>query len=329
MWYYHRARCSARSRKEKTAFCATTILLISTQAQQELRKSALQIGFADLQFIVATSPDAEFQSFYNRYLDENLHADLDYLANTTVKFDPKFILAGVKAIGVFAHAYRHRETEHELKNAKYKIARYAWGRDYHKTLRSKMKKVMKTFNARMVVDSTPLPERYFARKAGIGKIGRNGMLIREDLGSWFLLSFALLEEPIEVQETRQNEPQLSAEISSTCGTCRACVEACPTQALLADGRMDTSRCISYATIERPGHRIQESKKHRWVFGCDICQNVCPYNRGNVGFTSEEDFKPRKAALAIANGELTALQAQDWLGTPLRRAGSEGLAKNID
>lgn len=305
--------------------------MISIDFFEDLRAKALSIGFGDMRAIAYAPVSEAFEIFYKNFLKKKYHADLEYLENTRAKFFPSEIHADVCSIFVFAHPYRHKVTEKYLRRGKYKIARYAWGRDYHKSLKAKMKKVLEGLPVRLVVDSTPLPERYYARLAGIGKIGKNGMLINKKMGSWFLLSFALCSKELSLDLISQSQKEffsIDQEMNTVCKDCRLCIDSCPEGALRGNGEMIIEKCISYKTIEKPKKEHRFARKHRYVFGCDICQNVCPYNKGAKGFTQEDFFSPREIAIKISQGEVPPSNDPLWHGSPLKRAQEIGILSSL-
>ncbi len=302
---------------------------LSKDACTNIAQYALTLGFSQAEFLAAPDVGADFKSFYQEYLDSGRQADLVYLENTAAKFDIKALQTDTQSLLVLAHPYLNQQVQQALKEGTYKVARYAWGRDYHKILKSKMKKLLLRFElaGRMVVDSTPLPERYFARRAGLGRIGRSGMLIHQQQGSYFLLAFILLNHQVEADQ--KPETDLAEDINTLCGDCYKCVEACPTGAISNEGLVDSNLCISYLTIEnkKPEIQTQKTKKHRWIFGCDICQTVCPYNKQAL-VTQEADFGVRQVTRELAQGRLPA-EESELFGSPLARAGLSGLKRNID
>lgn len=204
------------------------------------------------------------------------------------RVDPRHLVDGARSVVIVAlnyHQPRPAPTE-VSRSAQGRIARYAWGEDYHKVLRRKLAPLAKALileeqqsshapsapapAARICVDTSPLMERDFAELAGIGWIGKNTLVLHPELGSFFFLG--------AIVTTLEIEPD--APMPDHCGTCTRCLDACPTQAFIAPYRMDASRCISYLTIERrepPPPDLQPAMRD-WLFGCDVCQEVCPFNR---------------------------------------------------
>ncbi len=208
------------------------------------------------------------------------------------------------------------------------ISRYAWGRDYHDVLRDGLRRMVElllreeSFEYKICVDTAPLLERSLAREAGLGWIGRNTCLINEPQGSWFFLG----------EVVTSLELQAGAPPEDRCGSCRACIDACPTQAIVPEGEgwtLDSRKCISYLTIELRGPipEEQHAGMGEHVFGCDICQDVCPWNR-KAPVTSEAAFQAREA---IGLDEILAMEQDEFRArfrdTPLYRTKLEGLRRN--
>jgi len=210
------------------------------------------------------------------------------------------------------------------------IARYALGRDYHKLMRKRLERLAEWLEAeagpmqhRVFVDSAPVLERALARKAGLGWIGKHTNLLDRQDGSWFLLGEIYTDLPLPTDDP----------VAGHCGSCRACIDVCPTQAIVAPYELDARRCISYLTIEHKGPipvELRSAIGNR-IFGCDDCQLVCPWNR-YARLTGEQDFRPRHGLESAKLVELFGLSESEWLarteGSALRRAGYEGWRRNL-
>jgi epoxyqueuosine reductase len=264
---------------------------------------------------------------YAEWVAQGNHGSMGYLADhLPLKSHPEHLLPGVKSILAIALNYNQDPPQNP------KIARYALGRDYHKVLRSKLKRIQANLSDgshRICVDSAPLLERDFAQLAGIGWFGKNTMIINSRRGSWFVLGFLL---------TTLDLPR-SQPAEGGCGTCTRCIDACPTGAIVQrDGRwqVDARRCISCLTIEHKGPFTEEQERMvgDWTFGCDVCQEVCPFNQpretqpNRATITSEPEFKSREWPDLV---HLTQIDQQEWdeitRGSPLRRAWHDGLKRN--
>lgn len=216
------------------------------------------------------------------------------------------------------------------------MSRYARGKDYHKVIAKKTKALIRCLREttseeqarfRWFVDYGPMLERAFAEKAGLGYIGKNGMLISRQFGSWIFLSEILTDLEFEFDDQH-------AVNHGRCGTCRLCVDACPTRAIIADQVVDATKCISYLTIERPTEipKVLAEQMESLIFGCDICQEVCPHN-GRAVVTKHEEFLPPNGVgeFLDANRVLSLQSREEFLrlaaGTPLTRPKLDGLKRN--
>ena len=268
---------------------------------------------------------------YRRWLDAGFAGSMDYLhRHADLRGNPAGLLPGAQSVIAVGLNY-YQNVEHLPEQTR--VARYALGRDYHKVIRSKLRKLVRALEAerggkhRICVDSAPLPEREIAHRAGLGWFGKNTMLINSKRGSWFLLGFV-----ISTLEIEPDKPALGG-----CGTCSACIDACSTGAIVElDGRwqVDARSCISYLTIEHP-EEADERVGH-WTFGCDICQEVCPFNQPRnsqplrAQVTDEPDFLTRTALVDVPLARVLTLTRDEWekatQGSPIRRAGFNGLRR---
>jgi epoxyqueuosine reductase len=220
--------------------------------------------------------------------------------------------------------------EEQSTDAPARIARYAVGSDYHDVLRERLNRLLAWVQreapgcvGRGVVDTAPLLERDFARRAGLGWFGKNTMLLNKQLGSYFFLGALLLDLPLTPDPVHE---------SAHCGRCTACLDACPTQAFVGPGVLDARRCISYLTIELRGPVPEELRQPlgNWLFGCDVCQEVCPWNR-KAPMGREPALQSRPELEAVDPAELLGLSEEDFRhrfrGTALMRARRRGLLRN--
>lgn len=260
------------------------------QQAEIVRQTAVEAGFARVG-IAAARPIAH-ADYFQEWLDRGCAGEMAYLARwRDLRVDPRRLLAGAKSVIVVGHhnspsvgqeavggQVEVAPTSPTADHPRGRVARYAWGRDYHRVVRKMLRRLVARlhailpgpFETRICVDTAPIVEREAAAAAGIGWIGKNTMIIDSQLGS--MLSLGEVVTTLDLEPTRP--------VKDRCGTCRRCLDACPTGALTAPYRMDASRCISYLTIEHRG-RIPPNVARRmgnWVFGCDVCQEVCPYNR---------------------------------------------------
>jgi epoxyqueuosine reductase len=221
----------------------------------------------------------ERADYYRQWLAAGRHGQMDYLArHLPLRMDPAGLLEGARSLIVVADAYRSAAPERPVDEPRGRVARYAWGRDYHRVVKRKLQTVCDRlhaalpmeFETRVCVDTAPLVEREWAARAGVGWIGKNTLVLDPRLGSFFFLGV--------IVTTLDLEPD--APLSDHCGTCTRCLQACPTGAFPAAYEMDAARCIAYLTIERRAAIPDELQAALgdWVFGCDVCQEVCPYNQ---------------------------------------------------
>lgn len=291
-----------------------------------VKEAARAQGF-DACGIAAVAP-ADPEDRLGAWLARGYHANMRWMARTrAVRQDVTRKVTGAKSVVVVARNYYHERPAKPGGTGR--VARYAWGRDYHRALRKPLRRLAAAVNALepgahsyASIDSGPVLERTWAERAGVAAIGKNSLALRRDLGSWFFL--ATIITTVELQPDKP--------VSDLCGTCTACLDACPTVAIVADRVVDAGKCISYQTIENRGEVPEEvaAAHGDWLFGCDICQEVCPWNRFAKP-SDNTDFAPRPGQ---AHPSLAHLQAMDeaefnatFEGTPLRRAKHAGMKRN--
>jgi epoxyqueuosine reductase len=262
-----------------------------------------------------------------QWLADGFAGQMEYIPRRAAAYEhPQHVLDGARSLLMLALAYCTQEPA-EPSPGQGRIARYAWGTDYHDVVRERLHALADFHRGltpgaavRGVVDTAPLLEREFAQLAGLGWVGKNTLLLNRKFGSWFLLAALLTSETLAYDEP------LTA---GHCGTCRACIDGCPTGAIVEPYRLDARKCISYLTIElrEPIPPQQRASIGPWVFGCDICQDVCPFNRRGP-LTAEPAFQPRPGSNPIELAELLGLDdaafGQRFRGSPVLRAGRRGL-----
>lgn len=293
----------------------------------QVKKAAADLGFMTCGIAQADSPQTI--EFYRDWVERGFAAGMDYLKDqTALKETLESLMPGTRCVIACSMSY----AQPNPKRPGYpRIAQYALGRDYHKVLRGRLRRLAEQVpgKSRVCVDSAPLLEREWAHRAGLGWFGKNTMLIDSKRGSLFVLGFLLTDQELEPDQPSQGG----------CGTCRACIDACPTDAIVQeDGRwqVDARHCISYWTIEHKGPIPEElaSQFQGWTFGCDICQEVCPFNQPResqplrAALTTIEDFRAREWPPLE---ELKDIGQEEWdaltQGSPVRRCGHEGLKRN--
>ena len=265
-----------------------------------------------------------------KWLNQNMHGKMHYMENHFDKrLDPTKLVEGSKSVISLLFNYYSDERQRE---DTYKISKYAYGEDYHFVIKHKLKDIVHFINdnigeidVRVFVDSAPVLDRAWANKSGLGWIGKNGMLINKKQGSFFFLAEIILD-----LELAYDNP-----ITDHCGTCTACIDACPTEALLPKKVVDGSKCISYFTIELKDEILPkdvDGKFNDWMFGCDICQDVCPWNRFSLTH-NEPRFKPNNKLLNFSKSEWNEITEEVFQEifkkSPVKRTKFKGLKRNID
>lgn len=253
-------------------------------------------GIAKAEFLEEEAPKLE------AWLNKNYHGKMAYMANHFDKrLDPTKLVDGAKTVISLIYNYYPEKKLPENKED-YKIAKYAYGQDYHFVIKDKMKSLLEIlkqeigeFSGRAFVDSAPVMERQWAQKSGLGWLGKNSLLLNRQMGSFFFLAELIID--LEVS----TDPPM---VKDYCGTCTRCMDSCPTDAIFLPGVVDGSKCISYFTIELKEEIPQEvkGKFENWVFGCDICQDVCPWNRFS---------KPHQEPKFDPHPQLMDFTQKDW------------------
>jgi epoxyqueuosine reductase len=292
--------------------------------ESDLRNQARSLGFSLVG--IARAHDADYFLHFQEWLASGYAGTMSYMErDAEARRSPTSILTEVRSVVMVALAYgESRDEESEARNAKEaiigKVARYAHGPDYHIVLRAKLKELLAwvqghrpNCRGRAVVDTAPLLERDFARRAGLGWIGKNTMLINKHRGSYFFLGALLLDFDLT-----PDDPHTGFH----CGTCTACLDACPTDAFPAPGVLDARRCISYLTIEHRGSAPPDLRSGvgDWLFGCDVCQEVCPWNR-------RDESKPETIDAVEVLTLSEAGFRERFGGSALERTRRRGLVRN--
>ncbi|MFA6550849.1 MAG: tRNA epoxyqueuosine(34) reductase QueG [Candidatus Gracilibacteria bacterium] len=316
-------------------------LVIKAKIEQFAKKLGFDlIGFSDITVIPAQA------GIYNGWLKKGYCADMDYLQKTSPRKDLKKILASANTVISLGINYYYEQKP--LKQGHGRVARYAFGRDYHKIIGKKLKQLeefIKTLDpnaeTKSYVDTGPILERNFAEKSGLGTVGKNSCLITKEFGSWVFLSEIITNLKIKPS---MSLPRLSCsrKLASNkkdfplCGTCTRCIDSCPMQAIISPGTIDARKCISYLTIEnkkqipKKFHAIL--KKSKRLFGCDICQEVCPHNCRAKENNHPEFHEPPIATDQLNLKKILAIKSDAeflklYAGSPLMRAKRKGLQRN--
>ena len=276
----------------------------------KIKEKALDLGFhkvgiADVNYHY----EDEAISSLKAWLALGYHADMDWMKNPK-RFDIKQCMSEVQSVISVAMNY-YTSHQHSEEQKEGKISRYGWGRDYHKVLQKRLKGLSQwletqdeTIKTRYYVDTGPIQDKVWAQRAGIGWIAKNGNVITREYGSWVFLGEILTNLRL-IPDTPHTEH---------CGTCTRCLEACPTQAIARPFVVDANRCIAYHTIENRSETLPPNIANHlqgWVAGCDICQDVCPWNQRFSQETDIDDFQPYPGNINPDLQELTHLSQEDW------------------
>ena len=294
----------------------------------QIKQKALQLGFSKVGIARAALLQQE-GAHLNEWLKRGYHASMGWMEkNREKRADVDMVLPGAKSVVCVALNY-FVETEHSRDTSVGKISRYAWGDDYHLVMTDRLEDLLECIRAidpairgKVYVDTGPVMDKAWASRAGLGWQGKHTNLITRDFGSWVFLGEILIDK-----ELQYDDP-----VEDACGTCTACLEACPTGAIVEPYLLDSAKCISYLTIEHRGEIPGElgEKFDGWVYGCDICQDVCPWNRFQKS-TEMEEFHPREWNVAPDLNEITNLTKEEfnhrYQKSPVKRTKREGLIRN--
>lgn len=298
----------------------------------QIKEQARRLGFEKVGVVAAEALTAEGKDL-REWLSRGFHGKMEYMSRmSALRADPRELLPSARSVISVALNY-FRPEKHSDDPEIGKISRYAWGDDYHDVLRDKLKLLLAwiverepSVEGRICIDSAPMMDKAWAVRAGLGWIGKHTNLITKEYGSWVFLGELLLS--LELDYDSYIEPD-------HCGTCTACLDACPTSALIAPYKIDARRCISYGTIELRDEVLPEpiaSNLEGWVFGCDICQDVCPWSRFSKA-TDEARFAPRPGMVEPLLEELRKITVEEFAErfrrSPVKRAKVAGLQRNAE
>jgi len=297
---------------------------------EQIKQKALELGFSACGIAAVQKLDEE-EARLKSYLENNFHGQMGYMANHFEKrLNPALLVPGAKSVVVVLLNYFPVKLQQE--NDLPIVSKYAYGKDYHVVLKEELQQLFDWINSeiapiegRVFTDSAPVLEKAWAVKAGLGWIGKNGLLLNKELGSFFFIGELIIDLELDYD---------IATTKSYCGTCTNCLDACPTKSLVSPSVLDSQRCISYLTIELKADIPEEIKpllKNR-IFGCDICQDVCPWNR---------KLKPHNTPEFDPSIKFSSMKKVDWQNldqptfravfshTALERAGFRKLKMNIE
>ena len=299
---------------------------------EQIKQKAREIGFHKIGIVRAESLDREGERF-KQWLGMNFHGAMQWLEREPEKrISPNLIFPAAKSIVVVALNY-YTPHEHEENDSKGKVSRYAWGDDYHDVLKEKLRELLafiKTLDenadGKICVDTAPMMDKAWAVRAGLGWLGKHSNLITKEYGSWVFLGEILLNLELEYE---------TETIADHCGNCTKCLDACPTNAIVAPYLIDSKACLSYATIESRDTKLSQEiaeNLNGWLYGCDICQDVCPWNRFQKP-TEETRFEPRAENVSADLDAILALTpetyAEKFRRSAMKRTKISGLKRNAE
>lgn len=295
-----------------------------------IKKTASRLGFDYCGIARAEQLDEDAARLEN-WLNKGMHGSMQYMEKYfDLRIDPSKLVPGAKSVITLLKNYypSEQQTDHAPK-----IAKYAFGKDYHEVIRAQLtelieciKETVGEIQGRGFVDSAPVLERSWAQRSGLGWVGKNGNLITKESGSFYFIATLITDLPLQYDDPF---------VKDFCGTCTKCMDACPTEAILPGRIVDGSRCISYFTIELkemliPGE--MKGKFDNWLFGCDTCQDVCPWNRFSHP-TTEINFSPVPEVLNLSTKEWEEMTEESFRqlfkDSPLRRSKFKGIQRNLN
>ena len=293
---------------------------------EEIKQHAFSLGFDACGICRADNSGKEAQ--YQKWISENCHADMEYLErNMDKRLDPRLLVENAKSIICVALNYYPKE---KLPSHVPQFAYYAYGQDYHDVVRGKLNQLFDFIqhrvpeaSGRCFSDSAPVLERFWAAQAGLGFIGKNTLLIIPGKGSYFFLGEIIINLELDYDTS----------LTQNCGNCRRCIDACPAGAIEKPHWLNANKCISYQTIENKGEIAPEiiPSLNNNVYGCDICQEICPWNRFSTPHTTPE-FMPSEAFLSLDKEKLKEMDEETYREifrkSPIKRAKFSGLKRNI-
>lgn len=293
-----------------------------------IKTRALELGFHKVGIARAEVLSSEHERF-SEWLKRGYHGEMNWMArDPQQRTDPRKLFPAVRSVVVVALNYY---TPHQHLEKPGKVSRYAWGDDYHDVVGDKLRELLSWIKeqwpdaeGKVCVDIQPTMDKAWAARAGLGWIGKHTNLITEEYGSWVFIGELLLNLELEYEQT---------EIADQCGTCALCLDACPTGAITKAYVVDSNLCISHATIESRAPQITAEvagKLEGWLYGCDICQDVCPWNHSTPA-TEESRFEPREGNVNATPSEILGLTPETYAArfrrSPMKRAKLTGLQRN--
>lgn len=296
------------------------------EISKAIKAKASTLGF-DACGIVKADFLHDESTHLEKWIEAGYNADLAYMErNKDLRLDPRILVEGTISIVVVLMNYYTKQQQ--PLNAPI-VSRYAYGADYHIIIKEKLSKLMQYIEVlipdatgRFFTDSAPILEHTWAKRAGLGQIGKNSLLLTPK-GSFFFIGEILINKELAYDTYKYFDP---------CGKCTRCIDACPTQAIVDDRIIDARRCLSYLTIEKKGDFNEETDLHNRLFGCDICQEVCPWNR-RAKEHNEEAFRPSEKLLNMTLKDWKDMGADEFgqlfRGSPMKRAKHKGIQRNLN
>jgi epoxyqueuosine reductase len=296
----------------------------------EIKAKAVALGFTSVGILPVERLESE-EAHLTEWLARGYHGTMAWMEREPEKrADPRLLMQECRSIVVCTLNY-YTPHEHAASGGHGKISRYAWGDDYHDVLREKLTALVEwirsqvpDLNAKICVDTSPFMDKAWAARAGLGWIGKHSNLITREVGSWVFIGSVLLDIELEYGRPQPEDH---------CGTCTACIDACPTDAIVEPYVVDSTRCISYATIELRDEQLPETiakNLNGWIYGCDICQDVCPWNRFETP-SAEDRFQPRLGETVFDLEQIAAMghnaYTQRFRRSAIKRTKLAGLKRN--
>jgi len=300
-------------------------LQYSSIIKQEAKRLGFDFcGISKAEFLEEEAPRLE------KWLNSNMHGKMEYMENYFDKrLDPTLLVDGAKSVVSLLYNYYPEQTQHHTDTPK--ISKYAYGKDYHEIIKEKLKEFLHTLkekigdvNGRAFVDSAPVLDKAWAKRSGLGWIGKNTNLINKQQGSFFFIAELIIDLDLDYD----------GPIADYCGTCTRCLDACPTEAIVAPYIVDGSKCISYLTIELKENIPTEfkNKMDNWAFGCDVCQDVCPWNRFSTTH-HEAQFNNQTGLLDLTKDEWFEMTEETFnyvfKQSAVKRTKYKGLKRNLE
>lgn len=301
------------------------------ELKQYIRSKAEELGFIRVSFAKYELLQNELSN-YKDWIDSSYHADMNWMnKNFDKREDIRLILEDAESVIVLAHSYF---TNQPYQSDDYKISRYAWGDDYHNVIINKIKILEQfikvkypSFNSKSYVDTGAILEKQWAVKSGLGWQGKNSLILNKDFGSYFFIGVIINNYPFENDEIEIDR----------CGSCKKCIDTCPTEAIISNKVIDSNKCISYWTIEaKPDKDLPDNIKNNlngWAYGCDICQEVCPWNKNKPKITHELAFYPRHNETNFNYQQVKEFSEEKFKErfkiSPIKRTKLNGIKRNLN